>query len=351
MIQTPLTKPWDPGKHCLGEIANGFLLSVGCTIPVEFDTDTAACIMPMKVFDEFFSTEMVTPMITPIYDIQGVMIPVIGIVTIRVEGIQSKLHHEFKIPLNIVVPFLLVHTGERLLLSAKWMDDKHLDILQFMDQLYNDSISNDDGLWKVGVIGPCRLNDAEWDLCSRYHNTLDGHTGAKRLQILIRRDGNDISLSKCEEFIKFCSDCQKASMNWLVADSRINIDNKLLSTVMIDIYFAGDGDPNYRGPKFTYLTICDCTSRTLEIVKVRSLSAISIVNAILKAHVIIPFMNVIWMSDRGTHFMAEAKELLSKLVGNRFQMNYAASHQSQAILERIHEEVNRHLRPLLAFLW
>ena len=119
----------------------------------------------------------------------------------------------------------------------------------------------------------------------------------------------------------------------------------------MDVYYAGDGDPKYKGTKFTYLTICDCTSRVLEIIKVRSLSAISIVNAILKAHIIIPFLNVIWMTDRGTHFMKEAKELLSKLVGNRFQMNYAASHQSQAILERIHEEVNRHLRPLLNFIW
>ena len=45
-IISSLTKPWDPGKGCLGEIANGFLLDAGCTIPVEFDTDSAACIMP-----------------------------------------------------------------------------------------------------------------------------------------------------------------------------------------------------------------------------------------------------------------------------------------------------------------
>ena len=119
----------------------------------------------------------------------------------------------------------------------------------------------------------------------------------------------------------------------------------------MDVYYDGDCDPKYKGTKFTYLTICDCTSRVLEIIKVRSLTAISIVNAILKAHIIIPFLNLIWMTDRGTHFMKEAKKLLSKLVGNRFQMNYAGSHQSQAILERIHEEVNRHLRPLLNFIW
>ena len=51
--------------------------------------------------------------------------------------------------------------------------------------------------------------------------------------------------------------------------------------------------------------------------------------------------------------MAEAKELLMKLVGNRFQIPYELCWISpvSSTLERIHEEINRHLRPLLACLW
>ena len=66
------------------------------------------------------------------------------------------------------------------------MGKAHLNILRFMDELYEDSIEKvDDGLWNVRLIGPCTLNDDEWALCTRYHNTIDGHTGALRLQRLI----------------------------------------------------------------------------------------------------------------------------------------------------------------------
>ena len=211
----------------MGEIANGFLLSVGCTIPVEFDTDSAACIMPHSLFKKYFNDALISPMSTMIYDIQEVIIPVLGIVMVQVEGILSKSLSEIPIPLNIMVPFLLTHgNGDRLLLSAKWMGKSNLNILRFMDELYEDSLQKvDNGLWNVRLIGPSTLTNDEWALCTRYHNTIDGHTGSQRLQRLIRKNGNDLSLTKCEEFIRYCADCQKANMAWLVADHRVNIDN------------------------------------------------------------------------------------------------------------------------------
>ena len=132
----------------MGEIANGFLLSAGCTIPVEFDTDSAACIMPHSLFKKYFNDALISPMNTMIYDIQEVIIPVLGIVMVQVAGIISKSLSEIPIPLNIMVPFLLTHgNGDRLLLSAKWMGKSNLNILRFMDELYEDSLQKvDNGL-------------------------------------------------------------------------------------------------------------------------------------------------------------------------------------------------------------
>ena len=70
-----------------------------------------------------------------IYDIQDVIIPNGGVVHVKVDGIKSVKGHDFSVPLNICVPFIIVEKGDSLMLSAKWMDKRHLDILKFLDVL------------------------------------------------------------------------------------------------------------------------------------------------------------------------------------------------------------------------
>jgi len=308
----------------------------------------------LTVYNKFFKHLEIQEFEEKIFDVQDKMIPQFGIVKVKIDGIESLWGSPITIPLNVSVPFLIIKDGESLVLSAKWMGEKHLNILKFMERLHKDCVrdKNDDGIWLIRHIAESNLSNPEWELCKEFHNDVVGHTGEERLQrILLKRRNYNMTLSKCREYIRYCSHCQKMSMRWLTADNKINIDNDLLNTIMIDVYFASDTDPAGRNTKFKYLTICDCTSRVVQIIRITGLSAIAIVVAILKASVIMPFTNVVWRSDRGTHFFAEAKELLTKLVGNRFDMSPAASHQSQANLERIHEEINRHLRPLLDCLW
>ena len=338
----------------MGARIEGFLIYGKEKIPVDFDTDSAVCICPRYVYNTFFKHLEIEEFEEKIFDVQEKMIPQYGIIKVKVDGIESLWGSPISIPLNVTVPFLVIKDGESLVLSAKWMGEKHLNILKFMERLHKDCVreKNDEGLWLIRHIAESNLSNAEWELCKEFHNDVVGHTGEDRLKrILLKRKNFNMPLDKCRNYIRYCSHCQKMSMRWLTADNKIVIDNDLLNTIMIDVYFASDTDPAGKNTKFKYLTICDCTSRVVQIIRITGLSAVAIVVAILKASVIMPFTNVIWRSDRGTHFFAEAKELLTKLVGNRFEMSPAASHQSQATLERIHEEINRHLRPLLDCLW
>ena len=171
----PPTDIWDPGKlKVLGERTGGFVLSSGCTIPVDFDTNSAVCVIPKTIFNNYFPDKHVYSFEEKIFDIQETSIPYEVVVCISTDGIQSLRGVDLSIPLNIEVPFLIVEHGDSLILSARWMDKRHLDILKFMDTLYEDCIEKvkDDGIWRVRVIAPCSLSLEEWNLCYKYHSTI-----------------------------------------------------------------------------------------------------------------------------------------------------------------------------------
>ena len=321
-------------------------------MPVDFDTDSSICFCPESLFDIHFKREELLRYDARIFDVQGIKIPIKGVINIKVDGITTIFGTNIEIPLNVVVPFAVIGSGDSLILSAKFMSSKYLNILRFMERLYRDCVrNNDEGILCVDVIAESTLTDAEWNLCSKWHNDTEGHAKNERFQRIIRnKEGVVVSLTKLRQFVRYCSHCQKDSLGWLVSN-HVVIDNSLLNCVMIDIYYAGDIDPLTRKQKYWWLTICDCTSRTAQAIKLTGLKAAAIVLALVKGAVLFPFTKAYFMSDRGTHFFRECNELLGHLVGKKYTMNPAASHQSQATLERVHEEINRHLRPLLNQLW
>ena len=114
-----------------------------------------------------------------------------------------------------------------------------------------------------------------------------------------------MTLAKCQEFIRYCPHCQKNSLRWLTA-YRVVIDNRLLNVVMIDLLYQ---------MLIPVGKIKNSRIYQLQIVLV----------SLLKAAVVIPFKEAVFMSARGTHFMALAKELLNKFVGHIYISNELCS--------------------------
>ena len=237
-------------------------------------------------------------------------------------------------------------------MSAKWMSKDHLNILRYMDKIYGESLVTEDPIWTINFIGPSSLSDELWNLLSRYHNNAVGHAKGDKLQKIISvLEDTEVSLADCNNFTSYCSHCQKESMSRFLP-ARVSIDKQLMNLVMIDIYSVTDTDPEpERADKIEVLTIVDCTSRVLQLVRVGGMTPEDIVIGLLKAAVLMPFTEAVFSSDRGTHFLAACNELLQKLVANKYRMSYAGSHQSQGLLEVIHREVNKYLRPLLDVLY
>jgi hypothetical protein len=77
----PPTDIWDPGKFkVLGERVGGFVLSSGCTIPVDFDTNSAVCVTPRTIFHNYFSDKHVYSFEEKNFDIQETSVPYEGVV-------------------------------------------------------------------------------------------------------------------------------------------------------------------------------------------------------------------------------------------------------------------------------
>ena len=108
---------WDPGisgvsseiaDNPLGRRVQGYIVTKGVSLPVDFDTDSSICICPEDMFNIYFKKEELLSYDAQVFDVQDLKIPISGVVNIAVDGITSLWGTKIEVPLNVVVPFAVI---------------------------------------------------------------------------------------------------------------------------------------------------------------------------------------------------------------------------------------------------
>ena len=166
-----------------GSRTEGYLLSSGHRLRVELGTDASACPVSTSTLRALFPSagtrgacESEKPP-----DTQETGTPLLGVVELSTEGVQTLTGAKLVVPFSQVVPLLVRDFGGTALASARLVSAKHLDTLRPVDRLYQDSVS-EYSIWSVSRADYSNLSDEEWLLCEKYHSSTKGRVGSEELR-------------------------------------------------------------------------------------------------------------------------------------------------------------------------
>lgn len=176
------------------------------------------------------------------------------------------------------------------------------------------------------------------------HNSIVGHKGVERMMENLKRLKKQWPRMRqhCREYIRKCPLCQKMKdiKTVINASSFTTASYQVMSRLNMDS--IGPLPADSKGNEYI-LVIIDCFSRFVELYPIPSTEATYCAQA-LTAHIGRYGIPQYLMSDKGSQFVNEVIESLTKLWATWNVLSIAYSKEENAIVERSNKEVMRHLR-------
>ena len=184
------------------------------------------------------------------------------------------------------------------------------------------------------------LPDSQAELIVTCHNSTVGHNGVERTIERLLRAGHKWPCMRqnVKDFIKECACCQKTSAIRVAINTQPYTTSAYEAMEVLNIDFVGPfPDKKY------ILVMIDAFTRWVELYCCDEATANSAANSLLHHFGRFGCPRTI-RSDRGSHFANETIEKFLQMTGVGHNLTLAYSSQENSKVERVNNEVNRHLR-------
>ena len=195
----------------------------------------------------------------------------------------------------------------------------------------------------VNPLGPCPISDEKFKALSFVHNSKKGHHKKTLYKKVNKdRDPNDlITMTECQQFIRYCYACQKMSYQATKSVFPYN------PSIPLDRPFTVLGDVLELDKDTDVLVLYNPASKECQYHMLKNgNTAKEIVTGTLAIRSRGFRMDkIIMRQDKGSQQTADEAQSLMKALGNDILFGIAGSHQDQSEIERQFLEIRKHFIP------
>lgn len=191
-----------------------------------------------------------------------------------------------------------------------------------------------------------RPTNEQMQVLSQVHNSLIGHHGVEQTIAKLDEINKSIPKKLVKWFVNNCILCQKvrrgeAAFAATLHSSKVDEPNKVWAIDSIGPY-PTDSSGN------KYIIACiDCFTRVVELYCVKDLTADTFVTCLLELIARYGMFKSI-RTDHGSNFDNKVVEAFLSILKMEHQFSIPYRHEANGIVERVNQEIGRHLRMLMA---
>ena len=185
------------------------------------------------------------------------------------------------------------------------------------------------------------------EVLSAYHNAYIGHHGAKATVKMLQSEGHYWTdmIEDVRKYIAACPTCQKVRLGQGSVEASMTIRASREPFQELEIDFIGPLQPDEDGNTFILVVVC-CFTRVCELFPCKGATSKDTARSLLSVFSRYGLCTIL-RSDNGSHFANHIVNDLLSLLNVEHRCGIPYRPQIQGIVERLNQEVMRHLRAII----
>jgi hypothetical protein len=185
------------------------------------------------------------------------------------------------------------------------------------------------------------------EILAAYHNAYIGHHGSNATVKMLQSEGHNWEDMKTDvqNFIAACPTCQKVRLGQGSVEAAMNVRASMEPFQELEIDFVGPLQPDEDGNTFILVVVC-CFTRVCELFPCKGATSKDTARSLLSVFSRYGLCTTL-RSDNGSHFANHIVNDLLKLLNVEHRCGIPYRSQIQGIVERLNQEIMRHLRAII----